>query len=148
MIQGTALLSVGIKSWICWNDKIHLKPLKFMFSKKATKIDEIFTIDLSNQWWRFRHFLWSSYKIRTLTNRTNEAQLVVITEKRMFQKESAYNSFSRFTFLGRVAYWPHFVCSLLFSNRFNMCQVVQGRTCMWFSSVNHKIVNNNIWVRK
>ena len=68
--------------------------------------------------------------------------------KNISKKKSAYNSFSRFTFLGRVAYWPHFVCSLLFSNRFNMCQVVQGRTCMWFSSVNHKIVNNNIWVRK
>ena len=38
--------------------------LKFMFSKKATKIDQIFTIDLtftkqvSNRRWRFRQFLW------------------------------------------------------------------------------------------
>jgi hypothetical protein len=38
--------------------------VKFMFSKKTTKIDEIFTIDLtliyipSNRWWRFCQFLW------------------------------------------------------------------------------------------
>ena len=35
-----------------------------MFSKEATKIDKIFTIDLI--WWRFCQFLWSSWKTRTL----------------------------------------------------------------------------------
>ena len=43
-----------------------LMKLNFMFSEKATKIDEIFTIDwhyvsnVSNPRWRFRQILWSS----------------------------------------------------------------------------------------
>ena len=36
--------------------------VKFVFSKKATKIDEIFNVELtlSNRRWRFRQFLWQS----------------------------------------------------------------------------------------
>jgi hypothetical protein len=34
--------------------------LKFMFSKKATQIDKIFTVNLSNHQWRFCQFLWPS----------------------------------------------------------------------------------------
>ena len=60
------------------NDTLFLKSnyftnIKFRFSKKATKIDEIFTVDLtittccSNQWrWRFCQFFWPSQKTWTL----------------------------------------------------------------------------------
>ena len=49
--------------------------MKFVFSKKATKIDEIFTVDLtpynimSYRWWRFRQFLWPSCKTWTFNIR-------------------------------------------------------------------------------
>ena len=45
--------------------------LKFVFFNKATKIDEIFTVDVkliyitSNWRWRFRQFLWPSQKTWT-----------------------------------------------------------------------------------
>ena len=50
-------------------DCLTFSRLKFTFSKKATKIDKIFTVDLtftnyiaSNRLWRFHQFLWPSRK--------------------------------------------------------------------------------------
>ena len=62
--------------------------IKFMFSKKATKIDEIFTINLtftkyisSNRQWRFHHFLWNTnfnWPLVGLKNRLSKVQLYIL----------------------------------------------------------------------
>ena len=62
-----------LKNYFTIIDTIEMFPLKFMFSKKATKIDEIFTIDVTITTYcqidgeAFVNFLWHSQKTWTLT---------------------------------------------------------------------------------
>ena len=73
MSNGLLMSTFTICYYQCKDAQKRLRKLKFIYSEKATKVCEIFTLSLSYVLqskirWRFRKILWHSQNIWTITN--------------------------------------------------------------------------------